>query len=107
MKQQQRMKSADWAELIGQWQASGLTAEEFGRRNNVNGKRLSWWKWQLGRVGRVQTARPGGGIRKGLRMLPVRVVASGTGSGSVSVPRQVQIVVRGGRVLRVDVHSQA
>jgi transposase len=104
MKQQQRMRSSDWAELIGRWQASGLTAEEFGRRNNINGKRLSWWKWQLGRAGRVE---PGGGVRRGPRMLPVRVVASGTGSGGSSGPRQVEVVVRGGRVLRIGVQGEA
>jgi len=107
MKQQQRMRSSDWAELIGKWQASGLTAEEFGRRNGVNGGRLSWWKWHLGRAAPEGKTRPGGGVRRGPRMLPVRVVASGTGSGGASRLRQVEIVVRGGRVLRIGVQSEA
>jgi hypothetical protein len=107
MKQQQRMKSSDWAEMIGQWQASGLTAEEFGRRNNINGRRLSWWKWHLGRAAREGKPKPGGGAHRGPRMLPVRVVASGLGSGGSSGPRQVEVVVRGGRVLRIGVQSEA
>jgi hypothetical protein len=34
---------------VERWQASGLTAAEFGRKLGVSEKSLRWWKWQLGR----------------------------------------------------------
>jgi len=95
--------------VVGQWQASGLTAEEFGQRNDVNGKVLSWWKWHLGREAKDGKAAKVGPVtlRRGPRLVPVRIVARGNESPQCGASRQVEVVVRGGRMLRLSVNSQS
>jgi transposase len=42
-----RETRAVWADRIGRWQRSGLTAARFGAREGVNPRTLSFWKWKL------------------------------------------------------------
>lgn len=37
-----------WAKRVERWNASGLSAAEFARREKVRERTLKWWKWQLG-----------------------------------------------------------
>lgn len=105
MKQQQRMSSSAWAARVSEWQASGLTAEEYGQRNGVNGKRLSWWKWHL--RGEAKGSKGSqlcvGGARRGPKLLPVRVVASQLEPDSARCRSPVEVVLVGGRVVRLSV----
>lgn len=34
-------------EQIRRWQASGLSAAEFGRRHGIPSGTLGWWRWKL------------------------------------------------------------
>ena len=57
---------AEWARRVERWQRSGLGAAEFARREGLDARQLSWWKWRLGR----SAAEPGSPT-----LVPVRVVA--------------------------------
>ena len=46
-------RRAEWAERVGQWRRSGLTAKEFARSIGVNAGTLTPWAWRLGRERRV------------------------------------------------------
>ncbi len=38
---------AERLEQIRRWQASGLSAAEFGRRHGIPAGTLGWWRWKL------------------------------------------------------------
>jgi hypothetical protein len=104
-----RTTASEWAERIAAWESSGLTAEGFGKRIGVPGQRLSWWKWQLGK--RQLTVAVGGLPKSGRsrrrakpELLPVRVV--GQGPGAPWSDRLVEVVLVGGRRLRVPVANR-
>ena len=46
-----------WAKRVAQWQASGLKAKEFARRQKVSEVSLKWWKWKLGSDARKRTRK--------------------------------------------------
>ena len=45
-------RRAEWAERVGQWRRSGLTAKAFARVAGVNAGSLTHWAWRLGRDAR-------------------------------------------------------
>jgi len=45
-------RRAEWAERVGQWRRSGLTAKAFARSAGVNAGSLTQWAWRLGRDAR-------------------------------------------------------
>ena len=45
-------KRAEWAERVGQWRRSGLTAKAFARSAGVKAGSLTHWAWRLGRDAR-------------------------------------------------------
>ena len=49
MRQQDATKRKQWRGWIQQWQASGKTAEEFGREHGVSASTVYWWRKELGR----------------------------------------------------------
>lgn len=106
MKRRQRKSASEWAAVVGQWQASGLTAEEFGQRNDINGKVLSWWKWHLGRGAKAGNAGQGA-VSRVQRLVPVRVVVRSNESPQCGASRQIEVVVRGGRALRLSVNNHS
>ena len=46
-------RRTEWAERVGQWRRSGLTAKEFAHSVGVNVGTLTYWAWRLGRERRV------------------------------------------------------
>ena len=46
----------EWAERVGQWRRSGLTAKAFAGSVGVNAGTLTYWAWRLGREKRVTGA---------------------------------------------------
>ena len=49
-------RRAEWAERVGQWRRSGLTAKAFARSAGVNAGSLTHWAWRLGRDARCAGA---------------------------------------------------
>lgn len=43
-----RRSAAQWRELIGELDGSGLGLGEFCRRRRVEPRTLQWWRWRLG-----------------------------------------------------------
>lgn len=92
--------SADyWTEdearrVLGQLDASGLTAAEFGRRRGIAEKRLRWWRRRLG------SPSPS----SGLAMVPVRIKPPAASPGEAAVP--IEVVV-GDAVVRVPIGFDA
>jgi transposase len=48
-----RATRAEWAARVRRWQSSGLTANEFGRREGLNATTLRWWSSALHRNSRL------------------------------------------------------
>ena len=45
-------RRAEWAQRVGQWRRSGLTAKAFARSAGVNAGSLTHWVWRLERDAR-------------------------------------------------------
>lgn len=59
---------AEWKDRVERWNASGLEAADFAKREGLKARQLYWWKWKLGTT---EEARP---ERAEPRFVPVRVV---------------------------------
>ena len=78
-----------WADIIRQWEESGLTAEEFGAKRGIAGKTLSWWKWKLRQS-----------VADLPSLVPVRVIASGAPLARCSTDGDVEVELSDGVRLR-------
>jgi hypothetical protein len=81
-----RWRAADAREVLDAHRASGMSLVSFARRERLTLSRLTWWRRQL----RERASVP-------VRLLPVAISTPGLGRPTSSV----EIVVRGGRVIRV------
>jgi len=52
----------EWAERVGRWRRSGLTAKEFARSVGVNPGTLMYWACRLGRERRLPAASQRAGV---------------------------------------------
>ncbi len=52
-----RETRAIWAARVGRWQASGLDAATFARREHCNPRTLTYWRWRLGKLASVASRR--------------------------------------------------
>jgi hypothetical protein len=98
---QTRMSAQQWAELIGEWESSGLPVGAFATERGIAAKALRWWKTELARRARKEARRrPPRRERPRVSAVPlVKVVRQGEGPSS---SRHVTIVV--GRA-RIDVEQ--
>lgn len=51
MSTMRRRSRREWAQVVGAWKRSGLSATEFGKRRRVLPATLKWWRWRLGKAG--------------------------------------------------------
>jgi hypothetical protein len=94
--------------LLEEWERSGLTLTEFGRKRGVRPSTLSWWRYVFRHAGRRRDdrvelsgrGRIGGARSGGPRQLFVEVKLAGTELGSATAPL-LEVVLRGGQVIRV------
>lgn len=73
-----------WQELLGRWQASGLSQAAFCRRHGVPVWKMAWWKKRLG----ARRSIPA------VAFVPVKVVPTAVG------PERLELVLSCGRRLR-------
>lgn len=52
-----RETRAIWATRVRRWQASGLDAATFARREHCNPRTLTYWRWRLGKAPSVPVRR--------------------------------------------------
>jgi hypothetical protein len=88
-----------WRPLVEEWRRSGLEAAAFCRGRGLALSAFKFWKTELPirdqRRAAEQASREAG--RRAMRMLPVRVVESA--AAVLAIP--IEVVLRGGRVLRL------
>ena len=95
-----------WQERVRRWSKSGKNAKAFAAEIGVNANTLTGWRWRLAREGqdsRAVARRPRGRGRTEDRRDPAAVgflelVAS---AGEPSAEDRFEIVLEGGRVVRV------
>jgi hypothetical protein len=80
---QTRMSARQWAEVIREWDSSGLSGGAFASERGIAEKTLRWWKTELARRSRNESRRrpPRGG--------PLPAGAAGT--ASVSFAKVVRV----------------
>jgi hypothetical protein len=49
-----RQPRAWWSKTVARWKSSGVTAEEFGRREGLSAGTLRWWSYALKRDTRAE-----------------------------------------------------
>ena len=85
---------AEWAERVGRWRESGLTAQEFAARHRLKRSTLVWWSSALARAPRAappfvevlrpaQGAEPEGGLLEVVLRDGLRVRVSGSFDAAV------------------------
>ena len=93
-------RRAYWQGLLEEWAGSGLTQAAFCRQRGLSAVTLSWWKRRLGFRAGPTRCRPSGAF------VEVRPVPGDGPGGEVlgsadNGPTAYEIVLSGGRVLRV------
>ena len=66
--------STEWAELVREWQRSGLTARGFAKRAKLNPQTLMWWRWRLATKDPSRTPRRAPQAKAGAALVPVQVI---------------------------------
>lgn len=44
-----RRSRQEWAEIVGQWERSGMSLKAFAKKNRMKRSTLSWWAWEIRR----------------------------------------------------------
>ena len=98
-----RTRREEWAERVGRWRRSGLTAKEFARSVGINSGTLTYWACRLGRERRGRdAASPRSGSSR--RTPEVGFVELMAGSGSDG---RFEVELGNGRRLRVPASFEA
>jgi hypothetical protein len=87
-------RRAEWAERVGQWRRSGLTAKAFARVAGVNAGSLTHWAWRLGR-----DARRAGAAARAAGTPPVAALVEITAAGGSD--ERFELELGSGRRLRI------
>lgn len=95
-----RRDRGTWAKLVEQWDASGLSAEDFADAHDVTASTLKWWKsvgLRRGRAAKRVAAKTSGSPKTSAepRLLPVRVIGAASVSASACGPSRVEAFVDG------------
>lgn len=94
MKQRDMTKRTRWRAWIEEWQASGKTAEVFGREHGVSTSTVYWWRKELGR--QLPAVRATQVPSVTFVQMPLKAAKLST------APREtIEVVVRGERRVRV------
>lgn len=102
-----RRGAEEWRELVSAWRAGGQSRDRFARERGVKSTTLGWWASELARRDREDASTRQATSRvEPTTFLPVRVIGTMTGgprATDVSSDARVELVLGGGRVLRVPV----
>jgi hypothetical protein len=95
MAEAKKVRAAEWAKRVEQWQRSGLSAAAYGAQEGISGDQLSWWKWHLARKAMVPSSEV---APSKVRFVPARLVDRAALARSAG---QVEVVLGNGRVVRI------
>ena len=91
-----------WEQLVGAWEASGLSQAEFCRRRGVKEVTFGWWKRKLRPTAKRGGRRVGGVARSPRRAKQARFVELAVPKTAVAVGAfGYEIALRSGRVIRL------
>ena len=100
-----RHSRAEWIEMVGRYQASGLDRASFCAGERVNPGTFSWWACKLGREGAVVVASSLA-VASTPPFIPVRVMGRGSSTPPTARPEEspcyVELTLSHGAVLRLD-----
>lgn len=102
------VRAQEMRRVLGEWERSGLTLEEFGRQRGVKVTTLSWWRYVFrhsakARAQRRRSSAPLGASREQRAEVPfVEVKLSGAENASTACV--FEVVLHSGHVVRVPQH---
>jgi len=108
MPRTRRVSMDQWASRVTAWQRSGRTATVFAAERGWDAAQLRWWRWKLERDGAIparasRSAAPREPAGSNARPTFLRLVSRDDEQPAAdTTPTCVELVLRGGRVLRFD-----
>jgi lambda repressor-like predicted transcriptional regulator len=93
-------RDEQWADVVSQWRASGLSQKEFCRRRDISDRALNNWLYKSPyreRVARILAARSQGKIdAETPRFLPVAVLSATPEADSQASCATIEVVLKSG-----------
>jgi hypothetical protein len=93
-------RDEQWADVVSQWRASGLSQKEFCRRRDISDRALNNWLYKSPyreRVARILAARSQDRLDAEIpRFLPVTVLSTTRNSDSPAACAAIEVVLPGG-----------
>jgi lambda repressor-like predicted transcriptional regulator len=98
-------RDEQWADVVSQWRASGLSQKEFCRRRDISDRALNNWLYKSPyreRVARILAARSQGKLdTETPRFLPVAVLSATPGADSQASCATIEVVLPSGSRIAV------
>lgn len=96
-----RRRADDWATEVAAWKKSGQTAEAYARGRQMHPSTLRWWASRLARSASADAPAPPTEAPTSVTFLPLRVVAPAPATPDVPDALQAEVVLAGGRSVRL------
>jgi hypothetical protein len=96
-----RRRADDWATEVTAWKKSGQTAEAYARGRQMHPSTLRWWASRLARSASADAPAPRTAAGAAVTFLPLRVVASAPAPTEASGALRAEVVLPGGRSVRL------
>lgn len=96
-----RHRADDWATEVATWKKSGQTAEAYARGRQMHPSTLRWWASRLARSAGTDASAPPTEVATKVTFLPLRVVAPPHAPPDVPDALQAEVVLAGGRSVRL------
>jgi hypothetical protein len=96
-----RRRADDWATEVAAWKKSGQTAEVYARGRQMHPSTLRWWASRLARAADAGPPPRPAQAGAAVTFLPLRVVAPVPAPPEAPGPLQAEVVLPGGRSVRL------
>jgi hypothetical protein len=96
-----RRRADDWATEVAAWKKSGQTAEAYVRGRQMHPSTLRWWASRLTRAAGADVPSPRTQAGAAVTFLPLRVVTPALTPPDVPDALQADVVLPGGRSVRL------
>ncbi len=102
-------RAREMRRLLGEFERSGLTLQEFGRQRGVRGSTLSWWRYVFRHSAREEVARrkESASLRRAARQRRASVPfveVKLSAPESASAASVFEVVLQSGHLVRVPPH---
>jgi transposase len=99
-----RWTSEDGKRMVAAFLAAGVSPGEFGARHGIESGKVTWWLRRFGKRTRARRSTPGPSLFAPVRLVrPPGSSSAGakTGSGRINNAATLEVVLGGGRSVRV------